>query len=124
MLDLQGATASYRFFNKHLILTRDIMDYFRQHYLRSLDDATLPLASPLQTIDISESPESYILTLGYDPLRDDGIAYAERLKTAQIKTHHQHYEDCMHGFISVTRLSARAKQACHNVAMALNSFND
>jgi acetyl esterase len=124
MLDLQGATASYRFFNKHLILTRDIMDYFRQHYLRSLDDATLPLASPLQTSDISESPESYILTLGYDPLRDDGIAYAERLKTAQIKTQHQHYEDCMHGFISVTRLSARAKQASHNVAMALNSFND
>lgn len=51
------------------------------------------------------------------------MAYAERLKTADITTHHEHYEDCMHGFISVTAMSARAKQATHNVAMALNRFN-
>ena len=124
MLDLQGLTPSYRSFNKHIILTRDLMDYFRQNYLNSLDEVTLPLVSPLKTHNISESPDSYILTLGYDPLRDDGMAYVERLKTANIKTHHEHYEDCMHGFISVTRLSVRAKQATHNVAVALNKFND
>jgi acetyl esterase len=123
MLDLEGTTASYRSFNKHLILTRDLMDYFRRNYLNSLDEVTLPLVSPLKTSDVSGSPESYILTLGYDPLRDDGIAYVERLKTAGIKTHHEHYEDCMHGFISVTRLSVRAKQATHNMAVALNRFN-
>jgi acetyl esterase len=124
MFDLQGLTESYRRFNKQLLLTRDLMDYFRQHYLNSLDEVMLPLVSPLLTNDISESPDSYVLTLGFDPLRDDGIAYAERLKAAGISTHHEHYADCMHGFISVTRLSARAKQASHNVAMALNSFND
>ncbi|MFT5813679.1 MAG: acetyl esterase [Psychroserpens sp.] len=124
MLDLQGLTDSYRSFNKHLILTRDLMDYFSHHYLNAPEEVTLPLVSPLQTKDISESPDSYILTLGYDPLRDDGIAYAERLKAAEIKTYHEHYDDCMHGFISVTKLSARAKQATHSLAMALNSFND
>ena len=123
MLDLQGLTESYRRFNKQLLLTRDLMDYFRQHYLNSFDEAALPLVSPLLTNDISESPDSYILTLGFDPLRDDGMAYAERLKAAGISTHHEHYADCMHGFISVTALSARAKQATHNVAMALNRFN-
>ncbi|WP_137224942.1 alpha/beta hydrolase [Shewanella sp. MEBiC00475] len=124
MVDLQGLTESYRRFNKQLILTRDLMDYFRLHYLHSLDQVTLPLVSPLLAKDISESPKSYILTLGYDPLRDDGIAYAQRLKAAGINTQHQHYNDCMHGFISITKLSARAKQATHNIAMALNSFND
>ena len=123
MLDLQGITESYACFNKHLLLTRDLMDYFRQHYLNSLDEAALPLVSPLLTNDISESPDSYILTLGFDPLRDDGMAYAERLKAAGIATHHEHYADCMHGFISVTSLSARAQQATLNVAMALNRFN-
>jgi len=123
MLDLQGLTESYQSFNKQLLLTRDLMDYFRQHYLNSLDEAALPLVSPLLTNDISESPDSYILTLGFDPLRDDGMAYAARLKAADITTHHEHYADCMHGFISVTALSARAKQATHNVAMALNRFN-
>jgi len=124
MLDLQGLTESYRRFNKQLLLTRDLMDYFRQHYLNSLDEVTLPLASPLAANDISESPDTYLLTLGYDPLRDDGIAYAERLQTAGIKTHHEHYDDCMHSFISVAKLSARARQATHNVAMALRRFND
>jgi acetyl esterase len=124
MLDLQGLTESYRRFNKQLILTRDLMDYFRLHYLHSLDEVTLPLVSPLQATDISESPNSYILTLGFDPLRDDGIAYAQRLTAAGINTHHQHYDDCMHGFISITKLSARAKQATHNIAMELNRFND
>ena len=123
MLDLRGLTESYRRFNKQLLLTRDLMDYFKQHYLNSLDEVALPLVSPLITNDISESPDSYILTLGFDPLRDDGMAYAERLKEADITTHHEHYADCMHGFISVTALSARAKQATHNVAMALNRFN-
>jgi acetyl esterase len=124
MVDLQGLTESYQGFNKQLILTRDLMDYFRLHYLNSLDEVTLPLVSPLQAKDISESPKSYILTLGFDPLRDDGIAYAQRLKAAGINTQHQHYDDCMHGFISITKLSARAKEATHNVAMALNRFND
>ena len=124
MLDLQGLTESYRTFNKNLILTRDLMDYFSGNYLHASDDRSQPLVSPLQTEDISESPDSYILTLGYDPLRDDDIAYAERLKKAQIKTHHEHYSDCMHGFISVTKLSARAQKATYNVAMALNKFNE
>ena len=124
MMDLQGLTNSYHIFNKDLILTRDLMDYFSSNYLTSSNDKSMPLISPLQAEDISESPKSYILTVGHDPLRDDGIAYAERLNIAEIATHHEHYADCMHGFISVTKLSERAKNATHHVAMALNKFNE
>jgi acetyl esterase len=124
MMDLQGLTNSYHIFNKDLILTRDLMDYFSSNYLNSSNDKSMPLISPLQAEDISESPKSYILTVGHDPLRDDGIAYAERLNIAEIATHHEHYADCMHGFISVTKLSKRAKNATHHVAMALNKFNE
>ncbi len=123
MLDLQGLTESYRGFNKQLLLTRTLVDYFRGHYLNSLNETPLPLASPLLTDDISDSPNTYILTLGYDPLRDDGIAYANRLKQTGISTHHQHFDDCMHGFISITKTSARTMQATHAIAMALNRFN-
>jgi acetyl esterase len=124
IVDMQGLTGSYQKFNKDLMLTRDLMDYFISHYVNTPDEVTLALVSPLQTKNISESPASYILTLGYDPLRDDGIAYAERLSAAGIKTYHEHYDDCMHGFISVTNLSTRAMKATHNLAMALNRFND
>jgi acetyl esterase len=88
-----------------------------------LDETTLPLVSPLQIKDVGQSPNTYILTLGFDPLRDDGIAYAKRLQNAGISTHHEHYDDCMHGFISVTRISTRAKEGVHHIAMALNKFN-
>ncbi|WP_299569005.1 alpha/beta hydrolase [uncultured Shewanella sp.] len=124
MLDLQGLTESYRKFDKQLILTRTLMDYFRDHYLNSLNEISQPLVSPLLIKDISQSPKTYLLTLGYDPLRDDGITYATRLKNAEVITHHQHFDDCMHGFISITKTSDRAKQACHQIAMALNKFND
>jgi acetyl esterase len=123
MLDLQGLTESYNKFNKNLILTRDLMDYFKINFLNELNEVTLPLVSPLQIKDISELPKSYILTLGFDPLRDDGIAYADRLKLAGVNTKHDHYNDCMHAFISVTKLSARAREAPHNVALALDKFN-
>lgn len=124
MVDLQGLSESYRCFNKQLLLTRDLMDFFRGHYVNSLDEVTLPLVSPLQAADISQSPSTYLLTLGFDPLRDDGIAYANRLKDAGVNIHHEHYDDCMHGFISITTLSKRAKQACHDIAAALKRFND
>jgi acetyl esterase len=124
MLNLQGISQSYRCFNKQLLLTRDLMDYFRKHYLNSLNEVTLPLVSPLKADDISRSPDTYMLTLGYDPLRDDGMAYAQRLKVAEVNIHHEHYDDCMHGFVSVTKVSARAQQATYDVAMALNRFNN
>jgi acetyl esterase len=54
---------------------------------------------------------------------DDGIAYAERLNAAGIKTYHEHHDDCMHGFISVTKFSTCAMKATHNLVMALNRFN-
>jgi acetyl esterase len=123
MLDLQGLSKSYRKFNKNLILTRDLMDYFKRNFLNNLDEASLPLVSPLQVNDVSESPDTYVLTLGFDPLRDDGIAYANRLKKSGINTIHEHYNDCMHAFISVAKLSHRARQATHNLALALNNFN-
>lgn len=124
MFDLQGLTDSYHQFDKQLLLTRPLVDYFRKHYLNSLEQSPLPLVSPLQADDLSESPKSYILTLGYDPLRDDGLAYVERLKSAKITVHHEHYDDSMHGFISVASVSERAQKAVQDAALALHKFND
>ncbi|WP_259369326.1 alpha/beta hydrolase [Colwellia sp. MB02u-10] len=105
------------------MLTHDLMDYFISHYVNTPDEVILALVSPRQTKNISEPPASYTLTLGYDPLMDDGIAYAERLNAAGIKTYHEHHDDCMHGFISVTKFSTCAMKATHNLVMALNRFN-
>ena len=123
MLSLVGNTHSYEKFNKHLILTNKLMDYFINHFLNSLSERHLPLASPVLNEIIKTDIKTYILTLGFDPLRDDGIAYAKRLKQAEAEIVHEHFPDCMHAFISVTSISKRAKEATHAVAMALEKFN-
>ena len=122
MLDLQGKTESYNKFNKHLILTGQLVDYFKVHYVNKYDDVALPLISPLQTVDISISPKTFLLTLGYDPLRDDELAYAEKLKKAGVELKHEHYSDCMHGFISVARVSSTARKATESLAISLKKF--
>ena len=123
MLNLQGKTESYQKFDKHLILTNKLMSYFRKHFLNSLSEADLPVVSPLLSKDIESDINTYILTLGFDPLRDDGMAYSKRLKQENANITHEHYADCMHAFISVTSVSKRAKDATHKVANALAKFN-
>jgi acetyl esterase len=123
MMNLQSTTESYKKFSNNLILTNKLMDYFIGHYLNSSDEAELPIVSPLKNKNLNNSVNTYILTLGYDPLRDDGIAYAERLKQSGAQVNHEHYPDCMHAFISVAAISRRAREASHSIAMALNKFN-
>lgn len=123
MLNLQGKTESFKKFSQHLILTNKLMSYFRKHFLNSLSEADLPVVSPLLSTNINCDIDTYILTLGFDPLRDDGIAYSEKLKQENDNVTHEHYADCMHAFISVTSLSSRAKDATHKVANALARFN-
>ncbi len=120
MLNLQSDSESYNAFTKGLILTKDVMDYFTQHYVNTLDETSYPLVSPLQAQDISNSPKTYLLTLGYDPLRDDGVSYVSRLKQVGIEVDHEHYDDCMHAFISVTKISKRAREASLSIAAALS----
>ena len=119
MLDLQGITPSYRESSDHLILTNHLMDYFKRHYLHDTDDVLQPLISPLQSQHLAQCPHTYLLTLEFDPLRDDGLAFATCLKDYGIPLNHQHFHDCMHGFISVTRISPRARKGCEEMAMAL-----
>lgn len=123
MLDLQGTTPSYRESSDHLILTNHLMDYFKRHYLHEADDVLQPLISPLQSQHLAQCPNTYLLTLEFDPLRDDGVAFKHRLIAENCTVKHEHFHDCMHAFISVARISPRARQATYEVAMALAEFS-
>jgi len=122
MLDLRGDTESYSSFNSGLILTRDLMNYFTAHYLSSPEQAYQPLASPLLSEDLSNSPPTYILTVEFDPLKDSGMAYSKRLMSLGINVTHDHFDDSMHAFISVTRLSKRAENGVLAICEALKQF--
>jgi acetyl esterase len=79
-------------------LTGDDMHWFTTHYLNSDADKQNPLASPMQTVDLSNLPPALIITAQYDPLRDEGEAYGRKLQQAGVPTIISRYDGMIHGF--------------------------
>lgn len=123
--DLQMDSDSYQRFAEGFLLTRQLMQWFRQHYLSATRlDLKDPNLSPLYAHDFSNSPPSLIVTAGYDILRDEGIAYACRLEEASAPVIHCHYPDLLHGFLGMTGVLTEAAQACDDFYLRLRKLLD
>jgi acetyl esterase len=85
-------------------LTRAEMELNRDLYLRRDMDAMHPYASPLRARDLSGLPPTLIITAGFDPLRDDGWAYAKRLQRTDVPVTHSNYETMPHSVTGSTFL--------------------
>jgi acetyl esterase len=94
--DMKADNPSMRAFSKGYWL--DSMPFYVASYLRSEADIENPLASPLRAPDLSNLPPAYLITAGFDPLHDEGEAYAERLKAAGVAVETRCYDDMIHGF--------------------------
>jgi len=95
------------------------MNWFRDHYLRNKEDYADWRASPLRASDLRGLPSTYVLTVGFDPLRDEGTSYANRLREAGVYVVHRHIEGQMHGFLTMGRIIAAAKPATEHAATAV-----
>jgi acetyl esterase len=92
-------------------LTETDMDWFFGHYLDSDVHARNPYAFPMGACDLSGLPPATVQTAGFDPLRDEGVAYAERLEDAGVTVSHHHYDDAIHGFVTMLAEPARVDRA-------------
>lgn len=92
-------------------LTRETMEWFWRHYLPDPGAAPPALAAPNRAADLSRLPPAYVITAEYDPLRDEGAAFAGRLAAAGTPTRHVHYADANHGFMSYCGVVDRADEA-------------
>ncbi|MCZ6627965.1 MAG: alpha/beta hydrolase, partial [SAR324 cluster bacterium] len=81
------------------LLTLRGMQWFWDHYLNDPAEAENPLVSPLKAHNLAALPPAHVVTCGYDPLRDEGEAYAKRLREAGVPTILKRYEGLMHGFL-------------------------
>jgi len=81
------------------LLTRQSIEYFRGHYLPRNDDWLDWRASPLLAKSFAGLPQVFLLTAGFDPLVDEGRAYAERLAKEGGEVAYREYPDMVHGFI-------------------------
>jgi len=120
--DLRMRTASYAENADMPMLTRDDMVWFRGHYLSSPDDALNPLASPALAGNFSGLPPALIVVAGYDPLRDEGEQYAERLRAAGTPVTLLRFDDLAHGFLGLDRIVERAGNARAETLAALRAM--
>ena len=113
-------TASYRDFGERHGLTAASMRRFWNLYLDGADGLQED-TSPLRSGNLAGSPPAFILTAGFDPLRDEGEAYCEALREAGVEAECRRYAGAIHGFwrwLAVTKL---ARAAVDEVAVALRA---
>jgi acetyl esterase len=106
-------------------LTRQGMIWFWDHYLADPSDGANPYASPYRAADLGGLPPALVVTAEYDPLRDEGENYADRLRQAGVPTEMKRWDGMNHGFFFwpgvVDRAGAAMDEACGWVRSVLAS---
>lgn len=99
-------------------LTADAMRWFYGHYLRTEADADDPRVSPIRG-DLAGLPPAFVVTAEYDPLRDQGVAYAAALRAAGTEVAGRTYEGMFHGFFGMQEMIDVSKVALDDAVAAL-----
>jgi len=115
--DLQNETESKILFSHGYLLNS--MPFYTASYLGPDGDAADPLASPLLAQEHAGLPPAVVITAGYDPLRDEGMNYVNKLRDAGVSVEHMHYADMIHGFSSLRGLLDEADASLRAAGAAL-----
>jgi acetyl esterase len=100
VVDLAAESSSYPRVSEGVPLTARSMRWFKEQYLEHDTEPSFWMISPLRTKDLTGSAAAFIVTVGHDPLCDEGIGYASRLATAGVRVNHHHLPEHMHGLFT------------------------
>lgn len=113
------ASASFRENAEGYLLTKTMMAWFWDHYCPDIEQRKHPLISPLMASDLSGLPPALMITAEFDPLRDEGEAYAARLKEAGVEVEMRRFNGFIHGFFSLAGIIEATREAVELVGTAL-----
>jgi acetyl esterase len=100
VVDATQERESRRLFARGFFLTDELMRWYTGHFLPEGSDAADPLRSPLLSPRLAEHSPALVITAGFDPLRDEGEAYAEALRAAGVPVLAHRFRGLFHGFIN------------------------
>jgi acetyl esterase len=109
--DCTMSSSSYEENAEGYLLSADSMDWFIGHYLGGTTDAKDPHVSPLHADDVSGVAPALVITAEFDPLRDEGEAYAERLRDAGVDVEVRRFDGQVHGFFGLGSIWPAANDA-------------
>jgi acetyl esterase len=116
--DMRAVAPSHTTNGQGYLLTADTIAYFRGHYLSAEQYADWR-ASPLLHGRFDGLPAAFVLTAGFDPLRDEGRQYADALSAAGTPARYVCFERQIHGFVLMGRVLAEARTAVQLCAQVL-----
>jgi acetyl esterase len=124
VIDHDMTTPSYRERGSgpDLFITAKDMEWFWNLYIPDPAARSVPDASPLRAESLANLPPAIVITAEYDPLRDEGIAYAERLQAAAVPVTHRHYDDQFHDFFSFVNLIEAGNEAVERVGAEIRAL--
>lgn len=114
--DNKRATRSLELFSEGFFLTRTFMEVATENYLPREEDRLDPRASPLYADLPRGLAPAYVVTAGFDPLRDEGEAYSRKLAEAGVVVELQRFPDQIHGFFNVVGAGRRSRAAVIEIA--------
>jgi acetyl esterase len=97
------------------------MEYFWQHYVNSAADAANPYCSPLRATDHSGLPPAFIVTAEFDPLRDDGKRYADKLRAAGVPVRLHNHDGMVRGFLWYSGIFDQSKALLDEIGAEVRS---
>jgi acetyl esterase/lipase len=119
--DFAAETESRSAFARGYLLDKAMMDRDLEHYLPAGTDARDPCISPLQASDLSGLPPAYVHTAEFDPLRDEGRAYADRLARAGVKVNYTCHPGMIHLFYGMVSVIPYARLALKRIGSELRA---
>lgn len=117
--DLSTKHPSYSLFSDGFFLTETQMDWYKEHYLTDPADSFDPRVSPLLADDLTGVAPAYVVTAGFDVLRDEGEAYAHRLKEAGVAVAIRRHGQLVHGLVNATGIGKLAANVLLEAAGAV-----
>jgi acetyl esterase len=102
-------------------LTRDAMRWFYSHYLNDPAEGDDPRVSPIRAANLGGLPPAFVITAEFDPLRDQGIAYAAAMREAGTTVEATTYPGMFHGFVSMVAYIDAGKVAFDDAVAALRT---
>jgi acetyl esterase len=116
---------SHKLYEKRLLLTVELNEWITGHYLNSEEEKKDPRYAPIMSKDISGLPPALIITAEFDPCRDEGKVYADKLRAAGVPVEYSCYEGQIHHFFAWAGAFPAGKKALDQSAAALRKvFGD
>lgn len=117
--NMSSRTESFEAFREGFFLTKGNMLWYEKTYIRSDDDRLDPRASPLLATDFSGLPPAHVATGGFDPLRDEGEAYACKMADAGVRVSLRRHPRLVHPFVNAVGATPLARAALSEAVGAL-----